>query len=80
VTATSDGFVAAGLAGPAGAQRAVTWTSPDGFTWSAAAPLTAAGTSEVTALTDTRTAGTAKTLTGTVQRGASSALLTVPAP
>jgi hypothetical protein len=80
VTATSDGFVAAGLAGPAGAQRAVTWTSPDGFTWSAPAPLTAAGPSEVTALTDTWTAGAAKTLTGTVQRGASAALLTVPAP
>ena len=80
VTATSGGFVAAGLAGPAGAQRAVTWTSPNGLTWSAAVPLTSAGASEVTALANTSTAGTAKTLIGTAQRGASSALLTVPAP
>jgi hypothetical protein len=37
VTALSPagaGFVAAGLEGPAGGQRAVTWTSPDGSNWS----------------------------------------------
>ena len=58
VTATSDGYVAVGQAGPANAQYAVTWTSPDGLTWSPAAPLRAAGTSEVTALTATPTKGT----------------------
>jgi hypothetical protein len=94
VTATSDGFVAAGLAGPSSAQHAVTWTSPDGLTWSAAKPLSAAGSSEVTALTDTSAATTAptatgtpgtsksgaSTVTGTAQHGASPTLLTVPAP
>jgi hypothetical protein len=78
VTATSDGFVAVGQAGPANAQRAVTWTSPDGLTWSPATPLQAAGSSEVTALT--ATPGTAATVTATAQRGAIPALLTVPAP
>ena len=52
MTATSGGFVAVGLAGPANAQHAVEWTSPDGLTWSAATPLASAGTSEITALTD----------------------------
>jgi hypothetical protein len=56
VTATSDGFVAVGLEGPASAQRAVTWTSADGLAWSAASPLTAAGSNAVTALTDTSAA------------------------
>jgi hypothetical protein len=79
VTATSDGFVAAGRAGPASAQRAVTWTSPDGLTWSAATPLTSAGSGAVTALADTSTAGAA-TVAGTAQHGASADLLTVPAP
>jgi hypothetical protein len=85
VTAASDGFVAVGLAGPADAQHAVTWTSPDGLTWSPATPLQAAGTAEVTALATTTTPGTGKsgtgtTVTATAQRGATSALLTVPAP
>jgi hypothetical protein len=89
VTATSDGFVAVGLEGPASAQRAVTWTSTDGLTWSAASPLTAAGSNEVTALTDTSAAtasptapsspGTGSAVTGTAQHGASPVLLTVPA-
>ena len=85
VTAASDGFVAVGLAGPADAQHAVTWTSPDGLTWSPATPLQAAGTAEVTALATTTTPGTGKsgtgtTVTATAQHGATSALLTVPAP
>jgi hypothetical protein len=44
VTALSPagaGFVAAGLEGPAGGQRAVTWTSPDGVHWSAPVAATA---------------------------------------
>jgi hypothetical protein len=74
VTATSDGFAALGLAGPAGAQHAVEWTSPDGVTWSAATELPAAGASDITALTDTGTM-----VTGTAQRGAISSVLTIPA-
>jgi hypothetical protein len=83
VTATGAGFVAVGLAGPRSAPRAVTWTSKDGITWSAATPLTAAGRSEVTALTDTSAAasGTSPSaVTGSAQHGASPALLTIPAP
>jgi len=88
VTATSDGYVAVGQAGPANAQYAVTWTSPDGLTWSPAAPLRAAGTSEVTALTATPTTGTpakgapaaGTTVTATAQHGATPAVLTLPAP
>ncbi len=38
LTAAGGGFVASGQAGPAGAARAVTWSSPDGLTWSAATP------------------------------------------
>ena len=38
VTVTGDGFAAMGLAGPRPAQQAVTWTSADGLTWSAATP------------------------------------------
>jgi hypothetical protein len=75
VTATGDGFVAVGLAGPANARHAVAWTSANALTWSTATPLTAAGTSEITALTDSGT-----TVTGTAQRGTTPALLTVPAP
>ncbi|MGH3253069.1 MAG: hypothetical protein ACRDOI_43600 [Trebonia sp.] len=75
VTATSNGFVAVGEAGPASAQRAVTWTSPDAQTWSTATELPAAGASGVTALTDTGT-----TVTATAQHGTTPALLTVPTP
>lgn len=73
VTATSGGFVAVGLAGPAGARHAVEWTSRDGLTWSAAAPLAAAGTSEITALT---TSGALAA--GTAQRSAGPTVLTIP--
>ena len=74
VTATSDGFVAVGLAGPANAQHAVEWTSPDGLTWSTAVPVASAGASEITALTDSGAA-----LTATAQRGTGPAVLTIPA-
>ena len=63
----------ASLAGPAGERHAVEWTSTDGLTWSAAAPLTSAGTSEITALT-----GSGGTATGTAQRGTGPAVLTIP--
>jgi hypothetical protein len=73
VTATGTGFVAVGLAGPAGERHAVEWTSRDGLTWSAAAPLASAGTSEITALT---TSGAVAA--GTAQRSAGPAVLTIP--
>jgi hypothetical protein len=41
LTAAGGGFVAAGQAGPAGAEKTVTWQSPDGFGWSAATPAPA---------------------------------------
>ena len=49
LAAGHSGFIAEGLSGPPGAQRAVTWTSRDGSTWSAAAPV-GGGTRQVTAL------------------------------
>jgi hypothetical protein len=75
VTATGNGFVAAGLAGPADAKHAVEWTSRDGVTWSAASPVASAGASEITALTDSGT-----TVAGTVQAGKAPSVLTLPAP
>ncbi len=86
VTATSDGFVAAGESGSGSGQRAVAWTSEDGLTWSAATPLRGAAASaggKVTALTDTSaaTGGTgAPAVTGTVQQGATTALIPVQGP
>jgi hypothetical protein len=73
VTATSDGFVAVGLAGPANAQRAVEWTSPDGLTWSAATPVSSAGANAITALTNGGT-----TVTGTTQGTTGPAVLAIP--
>jgi len=73
VTATSGGYVAVGLAGPAGERHAVEWTSADGLIWSAAAPLASAGTSEITALT---TSGAVAA--GTAQRSAGPTVLTIP--
>jgi hypothetical protein len=49
LTAIGPGFVAAGLVGPPGGQRAVTWTSPDGATWTAAMPV-GQGTQQISAL------------------------------
>ncbi|HEY0937643.1 MAG TPA: hypothetical protein VGD91_28380 [Trebonia sp.] len=79
VTAAGDGFVAAGRSGPAGAQHAVTWTSADGLTWSAATPVPTAGGSQITALAASDDPGAGSALTAAAQRGASPALLTVPA-
>jgi len=72
LTAAGNGFVAAGEAGPAGATHAVTWTSPDGLTWSAATPVSAG---QITALT-----ATGSTVSGTAQRGASPSVVTFAAP
>jgi hypothetical protein len=75
VTATGSGFVAAGMIGPAKAQRAVTWTSADGLTWSAATPVSPASGTTITALTST-----GGSFTGTVQAGMAPAVRTLPAP
>lgn len=75
VTATGDGFVAAGMIGPAKAQRAVTWTSADGLTWSAATPVSPATGTTITALTSS-----GGKVTGTLQRGMDPAVQTLPAP
>jgi len=71
VTATSHGFTAVGVAGPASAQHPVEWTSADGVTWSAPAQVTAAGAAQITALTDTGTM-----VTGTAQ-GTTPSVLTI---
>jgi hypothetical protein len=49
LTADGSGFTAAGLTGPPGGQHAVTWTSADGLTWSAATPA-AQGIQQISAL------------------------------
>jgi hypothetical protein len=49
LTSDENGFLAAGLIGPASARLAVTWTSPDGLTWSAATPA-GSGAQQITAL------------------------------
>jgi hypothetical protein len=49
ITSDAGGFTAAGLVGAPGHQQAVTWTSPDGITWSRATPV-AGGTQSITAL------------------------------
>jgi len=72
LTAAGNGFVATGLAGPAGAQHAVTWSSPDGLTWSAASPVNAG---QITALTVT-----GSTVSGTAQRGSGSSVVTLAEP
>jgi hypothetical protein len=72
LTATPAGFTAAGVVGRGGAQHAVTWTSPDGLTWSS--PAQAAGT-EITAL-----ALTGGTVAGTAEQGDTPTLVPLPAP
>jgi len=74
LTAAGSGFVAAGVAGPAGSQHAVTWSSPDGQTWSAATQA-GIGTRQITALT-----AAGRTVTATVQQGADPSTITLPAP
>jgi hypothetical protein len=72
LTATPNGFTAAGVVGRRGSQHAVTWTSPDGLTWSA--PAQAAGR-EITAL-----AATGTKVTGTAEQGTTPTLVPLPAP
>lgn len=72
LTAAPHGFTAAGVAGRSGAQHAVTWTSPNGLTWSS--PAQAPG-SEITAL-----APSGSTVAGTAEQGATPALVALPAP
>jgi hypothetical protein len=72
LTATPNGFTAAGVVGPRGSQHAVTWTSPDGLTWSA--PAQASGR-EITALT-----ATGNKVTGTAEQGTTPTLVPLPAP
>ncbi len=76
LTAAGSGFVAAGQAGPAHAQRAVTWSSPDGLAWPAPAPAPAgAGSHQITALT-----AAGHTVTGTAQAGTTPTILTLHTP
>lgn len=74
LAAAGSGFVAAGQAGPAGAQHAVTWSTGDSLSWSA--PTSAGnGAGRITAL-----AAIGATVTGTAQHGTDPSLLTLPAP
>jgi hypothetical protein len=74
LSAAGHGFVAAGRAGPAAAPRAVTWSSPDGRSWSAATAA-GGGASQITALT-----ASDGTVSGTAQQGAGPFIVTVPSP
>ena len=74
LTAAGTGFVAAGQAGPAGAQHTVAWGSPDGSGWSAATSI-GGKADQVTALT-----ASGGTVTGTTEQGASPSVLTLPDP
>lgn len=74
LTAAGTGFVAAGQAGRAGGERAVTWSTRDGLRWSAADP-TGTGSRRITAL-----AVTGAKVTGTVQQGAIPSVVALPAP
>jgi hypothetical protein len=79
VTALSaDGsrFTAAGLTGPPGTQHAVTWTSADGRSWSAAMPA-AQGIQRVTALA---TAGSPATSIASVTTPSGTTSVEVTAP
>jgi len=75
LTAAGGGFVAAGQSGPPG-QHTVTWTSPDGLTWSTAATASA-NVGRITALA---ASGDAGTVTGTAQQGTAASAVAVPAP
>jgi hypothetical protein len=76
LTAGGPGFVAAGLTGPPGGQHAVTWTSPDGATWTTAIPARP-GTQEITALSS---AGTSVTSIAAVTSGSGTTTVEVTAP
>ncbi|MGH3268904.1 MAG: hypothetical protein ACRDN1_07545, partial [Trebonia sp.] len=72
LTAAANGFVAAGVAGPAGAQHPVTWSSADGITWSAATPVSAG---QITALS-----AVGAVVSGAAKRGAEPSVVTFAAP
>ena len=78
LSADGSGFIAAGLvSAPGGGQRAVTWTSANGLTWSAATPATQ-GTRQITALTSAGSPG-ASIASVTAQAGTTSVEVTAPA-
>jgi hypothetical protein len=72
LTATADGYVAVGTTGAGATTRAVTWTSPDGLSWSSATTVASAGADQITALTASGTA--------TAQHGGTSTILSIPTP
>jgi hypothetical protein len=74
LTEAGSGFVAAGQSGPPRAQRAVTWTSPDGLTWPAPTPI-GGGTHQITALS-----AAGHTVTATTQSGQTPTIVTLRAP
>jgi len=74
LSAAGHGFVAAGRAGPAAAPRAVTWSSPDGRSWSAATAA-GGGASQITALT-----ASGSVVSGTAQHAAGPFIVNVPSP
>jgi hypothetical protein len=76
LTADGAGFIAAGLTGPRGGQHAVTWTSPDGLTWSAATPA-GQGTQRITALAAAGSPATS-IASVTTQSGVTSVAVTAP--
>jgi hypothetical protein len=71
LTATPDGFTAAGLGGRRGSVRTVTWTSQDALTWSRPTQTT---DSEITAL-----AAVGTDVIGISERGATPTVVTFPA-
>ncbi len=73
LTAAGGGFVAAGQLGRAVGQRVVTWTSPDGLTWSAAASA-GVGSRRITVLT-----AAGDNVTGVAQQGAAPSVVTLRA-
>ena len=83
LTTDGAGFIAAGLTGQPGGQQAVTWTSADGRTWSAAGPaaqgMTPAdqGVRQITALAP---AGSPATSIASVTTAAGIASVEVTAP
>jgi hypothetical protein len=82
LTATPGGFTAAGLAGRAGAQHPVTWTSPDGQNWSAPAQAPGSVITALAAAGSTTAGSTAanSTVTGTAEEGSTPTLVALPAP
>ena len=72
LTATPDGFTAAGLAGRHGSVHTVTWTSQDGLTWS---QPTQTADSEITAL-----AAAGPRVVGTAEQGTTPVVVPAPAP